>query len=84
MAYTAIEYVKIGNVEELNRRFENTKTVAEVMLLRRRFVKQILENPEYGKQYLLELESNLREYKEDMENIVTAIETLQDMAKGAR
>lgn len=71
-------YMKIGDVEELQRRFQNLKPLVSRYVYEYHLINTSLNDPVAGKKLLEEVLAKLQDLKEDQTNINLAIQMLSE------
>lgn len=77
MPYSLAQYLQIGDLIELERRFDNLRVLATVYKTGYDELKEILANPATAQHKIDWYESHLEELKQGMQTIINAIEILK-------
>ena len=76
MAYDVKTYVGLGSITELEKRFRLLEPLVHIQNRRKNEILRIQVDPEFAKQLIEECDKHLADLKQDMENIITAIEVV--------
>lgn len=76
MTYDVKTYVGLGSVTELEKRFRLLEPLVHIQNRRKAEILRIQVDHEFAKQLIEECDKRLADLRQDMENIITAIEVM--------
>lgn len=76
MAYDVKTYIGVGSVTELEKRFRLLEPLVHIQNKRKSEILRIQVDHEFAKQLIEECDKCLADLRQDMENIITAIEVM--------
>lgn len=80
MAYDVLTYIQQRDPIRLERMFKLLEPLVRIAQGRQELVRRSMEDPEWGKMKLAEIQAELDDLKLDMQNIALAIECLKNGA----